>query len=635
MDGVLGDQYMDWEPPTTAELEGSIPGYEKFAFIGRGGMGAVYSSYQISLARRVAIKILSPDLGEDARFLEGFQREARLLARLQHPHIITVHGSGTTITGYLYIVMEHVEDVSLLKYLRVNQSSVTRILDIAAQVCEALEFAHKRGVLHLDIKPGNILIDQHGHVRVADFGLAKEIQETTRRANSDGHTGRVMGTAGYTAPEQRLPGALVDQRADVFSLGVTLYEMFTGRLPVGAFDMPSKKAGTPKVVDKIVLRALREDPDDRYQSAADMRSAIATVMLRLGRPFIQRAIISRPLVSMVTCVIIGMGFIYTLDEVNRLLTAEKAAAQNDSDSRNIDQALPLTLLNDEWALLNMSVTWENLTYWVQQHDGWRLAEIHTPAEMAQVLKLLRERQYTLPLWLGAEISPGQSTEGLRWLSGASMSYQPWMPADQRPPVIITEIQANNAGSFKTADGSTPDWIEIHNPTTRPIDLTGYHLRHFYGGTSGRDYLAQDWLGPHSLPDGLSIILQPGEYRVLICHSGAAKDQGNMHIRFKLEGSVGILSWIGPSGTIWQRFEHPLPAFPDNASIGIAPDRQDWGWCVEPTPGRANSALKSSFPAPLSGRAARARLLMLPEFEGRWTTSASGVPHHALLRRRQP
>ncbi|HEY1082891.1 MAG TPA: serine/threonine-protein kinase, partial [Prosthecobacter sp.] len=217
LDGVLAGQSGDWEPPEASELEPLFPGYKDFEFIDRGGMGAVYSATQTSLERRVAIKILPPEVGQDVAFVDRFHQEARLLARLQHPHIVTIYDFGRNASGHLFIVMEYVEGTSLLDVMKVDRLTLTRVLEVTLQVCEALQFAHDHGVVHRDIKPTNILLDVWGRVRVADFGLAKlalPSHKTTVRTS----TSRLMGTPGYASPEQRRGESKVDHRADIFSL---------------------------------------------------------------------------------------------------------------------------------------------------------------------------------------------------------------------------------------------------------------------------------------------------------------------------------------------------------------------------------------------------------------------------------
>lgn len=630
INAVLTDDSLDWQPPEAAELETLMKEeYADFAFIDRGGMGAVYAATQKSLSRRVAIKVLPAELGTEENFVRLFEREGHMLGQLQHPHIITVYGSGRTTAGHLYLVMEFVEGVTLQEMLRTRKPSAARALEITAQICEALDYAHARGVVHLDIKPGNILIDQRGLVRVADFGLSRDL----RKLGTLTTTRKFIGTVGYAAPEQRHASGMVDHRADIFSLGVTLYEMLTGQLPSGVFDLPSKKSGTSSKVDKIILRALRENPEDRYQSAAEMRTAIAKTMLRLGTPLVQRAIISRPMVSMMTCVIVGMGFIYLLGELNhqfKLSNGMSALA-----AYNAPESLPvpaLVTLDEDWAVIRQGTRWSNLQGIVSHFPGWEAGEIHSEAEQRHVVRLLHENQIVRPLWLGARTTANSTTPRFVWFSGSPMSFGAFMPPRQQPPPIITEIQAKNKNTFHTTEGERPDWIEIHNPSSQPCDLTGWHLRQFFGGQARGEYLTQAWIGRASDPDKTSIVLQPGEYRVIACSSHIPQMPGLMRIDFSLEATSGRLEWYDPQGIVCQRFEQNWVSFPEDASISLAPDGESWGWSRKPSPGAPNEPVTAPFAAPSTATHSRPGLVMLPEFDGRWARCPVGISNQVLLRR---
>ena len=630
INAVLTDDSLDWQPPEAAELEALMKEeYVDFAFIDRGGMGAVYAATQKSLSRRVAIKVLPAELSTEESFVRLFEREGQMLGQLQHPHIVTVYGSGRTTAGHLYLVMEFVEGATLMEMLRKRRPSVTRALEITAQVCEALDYAHARGVVHLDIKPGNILIDERGLVRVADFGLSRDL----RRLGSMTTTRKFIGTVGYAAPEQRRAEGTVDHRADIFSLGVTLYEMLTGQLPAGVFDLPSKKAGTSSKVDKIVLRALRENPEERYQSAAEMRTAIAKTMLRLGTPLVQRAIISRPMVSMMTCVIVGMGFIYLLGELSREFKLSNGGNVRTAFDAPESLTVPsLVTLDENWAVISQGTRWNNLQGTVSHFPGWEAAEIHSEAEQKHVAKLLREIHLVRPLWLGAKTAPNSSPVRFEWLSGSPMTFQAMMPPRSAPPPIITEIQAKNKNTFHSKEGESPDWIEIHNPSSQPCDLTGWHLRQFFGGQERGEYMSQAWIGRASDPEKTSVVLQPGEYRVIACSSRLPQMPGLMRIDFSLEATSGRLEWYDPQGIVCQRFEQNWIRFPEDASICLAPDGESWGWSQKPTPGAPNTSVTAPFAAPTTATHARPGLVMLPEFEGRWTRCPVGISNQILLRR---
>lgn len=265
-----------WKAPAAADIAYLFPGYEVRSLIGRGGMGAVYEARQLDLDRKVAIKLLPMETSLDEGFVQRFQREARAMARLQHPGIVSVYQFGTARDGRLYFVMEFVDGMTLHDLIHSGHLTVAQALEIVKQVCEALAYAHEEGVVHRDIKPSNILVDKKGRVKVADFGLAKMARTAKSEAASLMHTqtGHIMGTPDYAAPEQMRGGNEVDHRADIYSLGVMFYEMLTGEVPRGLFVPPSEKTGTDTRLDKVVLRALHENPAKRYQQATQLRDEV-------------------------------------------------------------------------------------------------------------------------------------------------------------------------------------------------------------------------------------------------------------------------------------------------------------------------------------------------------------------------
>jgi predicted Ser/Thr protein kinase len=261
-------------PPDPAELARYFPHLEILELLGQGGMGAVYKARQPGLDRLVALKILPLEAGQDPAFTERFGREARALARLNHPNIVSVYDFGQ-IGGLYYFIMEYVDGVNLRQLLRQGQLQPAQALQIVPQICEALQFAHEEGIVHRDIKPENILLDRKGRVKIADFGLAKLLGRS-----ADSHlTGpyQVMGTMHYMAPEQVDNPLQVDHRADIYSLGVVFYEMLTGKLPLGRFAAPSQSVKLDVRLDDVVLKALEREPERRYQHASDVKTQIETI----------------------------------------------------------------------------------------------------------------------------------------------------------------------------------------------------------------------------------------------------------------------------------------------------------------------------------------------------------------------
>jgi predicted Ser/Thr protein kinase len=271
--------------PTPAELAPLFPQLEVIEMLGRGGMGAVYKCRQPHLDRLVALKILPPESGQDPTFAERFAREAKTLAKLNHPNIVSVHDYGFTAPspstgegggGYYYFLMEYVDGANLRQIIRGGQLKPNEALRIVPQICDALQFAHDEGVVHRDIKPENILVDKRGRVKIADFGLAKLVGASALESGLTG-TMQVMGTLYYMAPEQMERPKEVDHRADIYSLGVVFYELLTGQLPVGNFPRPSQKVQVDVRLDEVVLRALEHEPQRRYQHASDVKTEVEAI----------------------------------------------------------------------------------------------------------------------------------------------------------------------------------------------------------------------------------------------------------------------------------------------------------------------------------------------------------------------
>jgi tRNA A-37 threonylcarbamoyl transferase component Bud32 len=260
--------------PTAEELAAAFPDYEFDEAIGWGGMGTVYRARQKKLDRTVAIKLLRPDLENDPAFAERFEREARALAKLEHPGVVRIYDFGESEHGF-YLSMEYVDGANLRELLRDGKLTNRDALSFVPQICDALQFAHDRGVVHRDIKPENILVDQEGRVRIADFGLAKLIGSDHISIGLTGSS-HTVGTPHYMAPEQVAGSSELDHRADIYSLGVVLYEMLTGDLPIGRFKPPSGKAGGDKF-DEIVMRTLESEPENRFQNLSELKQALAEI----------------------------------------------------------------------------------------------------------------------------------------------------------------------------------------------------------------------------------------------------------------------------------------------------------------------------------------------------------------------
>jgi tRNA A-37 threonylcarbamoyl transferase component Bud32 len=262
--------------PTPAELGPHFPELEILELLGQGGMGAVYKARQRKLDRLVALKVLPSEWGRDPAFAERFAREARALARLNHPQVVAVHDFGEA-GGQYFLIMEFVDGVNLRQLLSTGRLQPRQALPIVGQICDALQYAHEQGVVHRDIKPENILVDKRGHVKIADFGLAKLLRRSGNEFTLTGSR-QVMGTLDYMAPEQRTAPQTVDHRADIYSLGVVFYEMLTGELPLGRFAPPSQKAGVDARLDDVIFRALEREPDRRYQRISAVKADVESIL---------------------------------------------------------------------------------------------------------------------------------------------------------------------------------------------------------------------------------------------------------------------------------------------------------------------------------------------------------------------
>ena len=316
----------------------TVSHYKILSRLGAGGMGVVYEAEDTRLGRKVAIKFLPDEVGADAASIQRFQREARLISKLNHPHICTLYDIGTH-EGRHFMVMERLEGQPLKDRVAGGALPVDKVLELGSQMAAALEAAHAQAVVHRDIKPANLFVTTRGILKVLDFGIAKphepgrsaEVADTIGGSDQLTTMGTTVGTVAYMSPEQAR-GEEIDARSDLFSAGVVLYEMATGTLPFGGAtiatiferlltkDPPAPSlvnAAVPGELDRIILKALEKDVDTRYQSAADLRadlkrlrrlseSGVTTAAVR-KRGWLKPVAIGAPLL---TALAVGGFFLY-------------------------------------------------------------------------------------------------------------------------------------------------------------------------------------------------------------------------------------------------------------------------------------------------------------------------------------
>ncbi|MEL6106015.1 MAG: protein kinase [Planctomycetota bacterium] len=264
------------------DLAARFPQLEILHLVARGGMGDVYCARQRSLDRLVALKVIRPEAQASPGFADRFSREARALATLNHPNIVTVHDFGQADGGH-YFIMEYIDGINLRQMLRAGKLHPRQALQIVPSICDALQYAHNKGIVHRDIKPENIMVDTAGRVKVADFGLAK-LLDTTKAMPTLTRANQVMGTMHYMSPEQVERPLDVDHRADIYSLGVVIYELLTGELPLGRFAPPSERASLDERLDELVLQSLQKEPARRYQRISDLKSDMDSIGDSMASP---------------------------------------------------------------------------------------------------------------------------------------------------------------------------------------------------------------------------------------------------------------------------------------------------------------------------------------------------------------
>lgn len=268
-----------------------LSSYQIVAPLGEGGMAAVYKAYQPGMDRYVALKILPRHFARDPQFVARFEQEAKVLAKLQHPHILPVFDYGEA-DGYTYIVMPFLQSGDLTDLLKGQPLSLAQTGRIISQIGDALDYAHSQGLIHRDVKPSNVLLDERGNCLLTDFGIAKIVESSSNLTA----TGGILGTPAYMSPEQGLAQKL-DGRSDIYSLGIMLYELATGRVPYQAETpmavvikhmndpLPPPRqvnSALPEAVERVILKALAKQPENRYATAGEMVRALQAAVVKVG-----------------------------------------------------------------------------------------------------------------------------------------------------------------------------------------------------------------------------------------------------------------------------------------------------------------------------------------------------------------
>ncbi len=273
-----------FEAPSIEELTQLLPQFEMQGFIAQGGMGAVYLARQLTLDRLVAIKVLPQAWGSAPKYAERFQYEARAMAKMHHNGIVGVYDFGMTAAGHLYLVMEYVEGETLHELIQTQSLTPKKAQAVALQLCDAVAYAHEHGILHRDIKPGNIIINSEGRVKVADFGLARPAEACIEV--------EALGTPGYAAPELLVEGSVIDHHADIYAIGVVCYEMLLGKLPNTAKRPLSGLSTFDPAWDRAIDKSTRTKPESRFSTVRELRETLGMIG-KMARPKVMAPITTR------------------------------------------------------------------------------------------------------------------------------------------------------------------------------------------------------------------------------------------------------------------------------------------------------------------------------------------------------
>jgi len=413
------------EFPQPEELSALLPvhTYRVEGLLGRGGMGAVFRAVQVRLERPVAIKVMRREQGRDYDFEQRFRREALAMAKLNHPNIVSVIDHGEAGPEHLYIVMELVEGADLMDVIRTGRMTQEMALALLPQICDALQYAHDHGIVHRDIKPGNIMLTRDGRIKIADFGLAKRYD-----VESSFHTqsGTSMGTPDYAAPEQFTANAPIDHRADIYALGVMIYQMITGQLPRGVWKAPSQHAAVAPEWDEIVRHAMQTDPKDRYQAASEIKSDVSQITPPSSKPSINGAGETRrtPIVLSAIAIVLALGAFFALPQQK---TPPRARGVSPAPSPASSSSNPVhPFAGHRYQFVPGALGWLEAKAKAEELGG-HLATVTSREECAWIYATfgshLDGARRASSIWLGA------SAEGrgqpFRWVTGEPFTFTDW------------------------------------------------------------------------------------------------------------------------------------------------------------------------------------------------------------------